>query len=680
MDMPHVGEEFAGYRIQRLIGRGGMSVVYRAESSRMGRVVALKVLASELAQDDSFRERFVRESKLAASLDHPNIVPIYDAGDEDGLLYIAMRFVRGGLKTLLEHKGRLTVERTASVIAQIASALDAAHDLGLVHRDVKPANVLISFGSGIEQEDHIYLADFGLMKHARSLGGLTGTGQFVGTLDYMSPEQIQGMPVDRRTDVYALGCILYECLTGEVPFDRDSDAAVMWAHLKEEPPSIRDRSRAAPPGIDDVITTAMSKSPDDRFPTCAALVTALRAEMGGVVRTADSRRATGAAQTVPRPRPVAPEPKRAPEPAVPTGPDGPRPGLVDIWAGERGQPPAADASTITPPARERAGGGRRAAVMGVAGAVVLAVGVLGSYALTRTGEEPSGSRSRAPATSPAGADSAAKDPAGLVFASDELGVSHIYSCVVGTGATCRDGSGASGALQLTDDTIPDEDPVSSRHSKIAFVRGEPPAEIYAMNDDGTGVEQLTSNDVHEDDPAWSPDGRLLAFTRGMPADIYAMTPQGHAERQLTDDLADDQDPAWSPDGSQVAFVRWDEDDVALYVMDRAGSSETRITPEPATELRHPTWSPSGDQITFTSDWTGNPEIYVVNSDGSGLTRVTQGAATDDVGPSWSPDGRSIAFVRVSGNEREVFIVDASGSGPLRPLNSGLSNTFDPAWS
>jgi serine/threonine-protein kinase len=675
MDMPQVGGEFAGYRIQRLIGRGGMSIVYRAESSRMGRVVALKVLASELAQDDAFRERFVRESKLAASLDHPNIVPIYDAGDEGGLLYIAMRYVKGGLRTLLEHKGRLTVERTASVIAQIASALDAAHDLGLVHRDVKPANVLISFGSGIEEQDHVYLADFGLMKHAGSLSGPTATGQFVGTLDYMSPEQIQGMPVDRRTDVYALGCILYECLTGQVPFDRDSDAAVMWAHLKEEPPSIRERSRGVPRGIDGVIGTAMRKSPDDRFPTCMSLVAALRAEMRSEVRTTDPRAATGGA-TVHRQRRTPPAWERTGEVTSAAGAGGPQRAHVGPIAGEREEASAPDRpSTVTP----RGGNGpsrRHWTATTVAGIALFAVGVLGWYALSRPGDESSGTRSRASATTAAAPEQRAR----LVFASDVLGVSHIYSCRLSAGLSCHDGSAGSGAVQLTDATVPDEDPVSSSDGTIAFVRGEQPAEIYAMNGNGTGIERLTSNDIHEDDPSWSPDGRLLAFTRGTPANIYVMSSQGGKERQLTDDLADDQDPVWSPDGTRIAFVRWQEGDVALYVVSRTGSGETRVTSDPATEMRHPTWSPSGDQITFTSDWTGNPEIYVMNIDGSGLTRLTQGAATDDVGPSWSPDGTSIAFVRVSGDRRSVYVVDASGSSPARRLKLGLRGSFDPAWS
>jgi serine/threonine-protein kinase len=274
--MPRVGSDYAGYQIQGIVGRGGMSVVYQAEHPRLARVVALKVLAAELAEDDRFRERFVRESKLAASLDHPNIVPIYDAGAANGLLYIAMRFVKGDLKSLLQREGRLRPARVLRLMMQAASALDSAHRLGLVHRDVKPANILIAFGSGPEGADHAYLADFGLAKHATSHSGITATGQFVGTVDYMAPEQIEGRPLDARTDVYALGCILFECLTGKTPFTRDTDAALIWAHLREEPPRVRDSSRDVPPGVDEVVVKAMAKASDQRFPSCMALVSAFR--------------------------------------------------------------------------------------------------------------------------------------------------------------------------------------------------------------------------------------------------------------------------------------------------------------------------------------------------------------------------------------------------------------------
>src|SRR5437867_6228025 len=212
-----VGTEVAGYRIEGLIGRGGMSVVYLAEHVRLGRKVALKLLSPELSENEKFRERFLRESKIAASIDHPNIVPIYDSDEAEGTLFIAMRYVQGtDLRGLIRSRAPLEPPRVVSLATQIASALDAAHMHGLVHRDVKPGNVLLT------HEDHVYVADFGLTKRALSVSGLTETGQLVGTIDYIAPEQAKGDPVDGRADVYSLGCLAYECLTAEVPFERDT--------------------------------------------------------------------------------------------------------------------------------------------------------------------------------------------------------------------------------------------------------------------------------------------------------------------------------------------------------------------------------------------------------------------------------------------------------------------------
>jgi YVTN family beta-propeller protein len=267
---PRVGSELLGYRIEARIGRGGMSVVYRAEDLRLKRKVALKLLAPELAEDERFRERFLRESELAASLDHPHIVPIYDAGEHQGQLYIAMRYVEGSdLKRLLKEKGALEPRQAISLLEELADALDAAHARGLVHRDVKPSNALLD-GSG-----HLYLSDFGLTKSASDRSALTMTGRIVGTVDYAAPEQIEGKPVDGRADVYSLGCLLYECLAGEVPFPRDSELAVLWAHVNEPPPKLPAYSALEP-----VIAKALAKDPQERYASCAELVEAARETLG----------------------------------------------------------------------------------------------------------------------------------------------------------------------------------------------------------------------------------------------------------------------------------------------------------------------------------------------------------------------------------------------------------------
>jgi Protein kinase domain len=281
MSDARVGMELAGYRIESVLGRGGMSVVYLAEDLALGRKVALKVLATHLAEDERFRERFVRESRLAASLEHPNIVPIYEAREADGMLFIAMRLVRGtDLATLLERDGPLEPARAANVVSQVAEALDAAHAEGLVHRDVKAANILVAPATGSSGPDHVYLTDFGLTKRVLSMGASTKTGQFLGTIDYAAPEQFEGKELDARTDIYSLGCVLYECLTGERPFGERMEPAVMHAHMTEQPPAPTATQPTLPRAIDGVVRKAMAKRPDDRYQRAGDLAQAARAALG----------------------------------------------------------------------------------------------------------------------------------------------------------------------------------------------------------------------------------------------------------------------------------------------------------------------------------------------------------------------------------------------------------------
>jgi serine/threonine protein kinase len=264
-----IGTELGGYRIVEPLGSGGTSVVYRAEHVRLGRPAALKLLTPGFGEAD-FSERFLRESQLAASIDHPSIVPVYDAGDADGVLYIAMACVDGDdLKTLLADEGRLDVRRTLRILGQIGSALDAAHGRGLVHRDVKPANILVGEG------DRAFLSDFGVVKEL-SGNGTTRTGSFIGTIEYCAPEQIEGGDVDGRADVYALACVLYECLTGEPPFHRPSEVAVLNAHLHTPPPKLSRTAPDLPDALEPVISKALSKSPLDRYATCGELIAAAR--------------------------------------------------------------------------------------------------------------------------------------------------------------------------------------------------------------------------------------------------------------------------------------------------------------------------------------------------------------------------------------------------------------------
>jgi serine/threonine protein kinase len=267
-----IGKDFAGYRVEARLGRGGMGVVYRATDLSLDRPIALKVLTEDLANDPGFRRRFVTESRLAASLDHPNVIPIHAAGEHDGTLYIAMRLVPGDdLRTILREDGRIEPARAARLIAQVASALDAAHAHGLVHRDVKPANVLLT------PEDHVYLTDFGLSKRANADTEATRTGMVLGTLDYVAPEQIRGERIGPYTDVYSLGCMVTHLLTGAVPFTVPTEEGKLWAHFSEPPPLPSARVPGLGTAFDPVVTRAMAKRPEERYAAAGEVGTAILA-------------------------------------------------------------------------------------------------------------------------------------------------------------------------------------------------------------------------------------------------------------------------------------------------------------------------------------------------------------------------------------------------------------------
>jgi hypothetical protein len=273
------GSRLAGYRLEERIGAGGMAVVFRARDMRLDRTVALKVLIPALAMDGDFRERFLRESRAAAAVDDPHIIPVYEAGEADGVLFIAMRFVAGGdLRTVIRREGPLPANRAASFISPVASALDAAHAAGLVHRDVKPANILVDTRPG--RPDHVYLSDFGLSKGALSSVGLTGTGQFLGTPDYSAPEQVSGRAVDGRADQYALACVAFTLLTGQRLFPRDEPLAVLLAHTSELPAPVSAQRPDLPAATDQVLARALAKVPEDRFGTCGEFAEALREALG----------------------------------------------------------------------------------------------------------------------------------------------------------------------------------------------------------------------------------------------------------------------------------------------------------------------------------------------------------------------------------------------------------------
>jgi len=348
-----VGEVFAGHRIESQIGRGGMGVVYRARHLVLNRDVALKVIAPHLAEDAGFIGRFKRESIVAAGIDHPNVIPIYHAGESEGTYFITMRLVPGtDLRAYLTERGALPDDLAVRILAPVGSALDAAHHHKLVHRDVKPGNILL--GEPID-EPRVYLTDFGLTKRTISGGGLTRTGQVVGTFDYVAPEQIESGAVDSRTDIYSLGCVFYEMLTGDVPYPMAEDAAKLWAHMSSEPPSVATSRPDLPAELDAVVRRAMAKRREDRFESAGAFVEAAAAAVGGSAPSvagppsapvgptngapaAETPSAPGPARQAPpppppqrpspAPPPQQPPPVAQPSPVVPVPQPSPAPSVV----------------------------------------------------------------------------------------------------------------------------------------------------------------------------------------------------------------------------------------------------------------------------------------------------------------------------------------------------------------
>ena len=386
------GDLLGGCRVEEVIARGGMGVVYRAVQLDLQRPVALKVIAGDHAGDPEFRERFERESRMAAAIDHPNVVPVYAAGEDRGALYIVMRFVPGSdLHALIRSIGRLPAQRAAAIVAQVAAALDAAHAAGLVHRDVKPANVLLA-----SDVDHAYLSDFGLMRALDPQVPLTDSGRWMGTVDFAAPEQLSGERVDARSDVYSLGCVLFAALTGAPPFARGTVTATMLAHLHDPRP--KPSASGAPRAFDRVIARALAKAPEDRYPSAGDLGrAALAAARGEPVTESERTVAIGPAapdgspaQTAPtavvarrprlRGRLITPAPPPGPGPAVsPARRAAPAPPAA---AAPAAPPAAADAPPATPPpGRRRRTLGRRgllaALALPLAGIATVAALMLG---------------------------------------------------------------------------------------------------------------------------------------------------------------------------------------------------------------------------------------------------------------------------------------------------------------
>ena len=632
------GSRVAGYRLEAPVGQGGMAVVFRAFDERLERQVALKILAPAVASDEAFRRRFIRESRMAAAVDDPHIIPVFEAGDADGVLFIAMRYVPGGdARTLVQRAGPLPAARAAGIISAAASALDAAHAAGLVHRDVKPANMLVDARPG--RPDHVYLSDFGLTKAAVSSVGLTSAGQFLGTLDYSAPEQIEGRPVDGRTDEYALACAAFELLSGAPPFVRDEGMAVAYAQVSAPPPRLTSLRPDLHQAADAVLARAMAKSPGDRYPTCREFADALRAAIGLPAYHSDPRTASPPGHP---PTEIAyigspsADPVTAPPAASPPGPvPGPAPG------------------EMTGPERDKRR--RRAGLAGAAAVAVLAAAG-GVTAIVLTGASAPGSgrsggdSSRPPRTGPTSrpatglassatpgsastpgpAARAARAPRIVVTLADPGG-QHVNSVAFSPDGREVATGDANGNAYLWSAATGQRTSILPTGDKVFAVAFSPDGTLVATGDKNgsTGVWSAATGSLLTTirDPggtavnsvAFSPDGQTLATgDENGHTYLWRISAAGRTARP-TGTLTD-------PAGVGIWAVAFSPDGARLATGDYNGSTYAWNVASPGAAPAGPYTMPGGDYVTAvafspdsatlaTADYNGNTYLWNLSAGG-----------------------------------------------------------------
>ena len=532
---------------------------------------------------------------------------------------MAMHFVEGPtLSAVLRLEGELPPSRTIGIVGQIASALEAAHETGLIHGDVKPGNILMEQPVRGGDTDRCYLSDFGLARAASQSLDLIDYGRLLGTVEYMAPELIEGQPADARTDVYSLGCVLYQCLVASTPFPRTTDLAVTYAHLEDPPPPVTARRPDLPPAIDHVIAVALSKDKDDRFSSCSEMVQ-VAAEALGEAAMAPSEWALPYAS---RPRP-----RRG------------------VW--------------------------RRALIAMV---VVLMVTGAAAYWVRSTGDRAASRNPSPPASSPE-VQAPAPDSVGRMFtvlldggqphevltdldvkrgfSLGPLGERVAYGALVGGDFDVFlryvDGSGE--PVNITNRLGTDGQPAwAPRHNWIAFVsdRAGGNFEIYLTTSSGNQVQRLTSNPGLDETPAWAPDGQRIAYAseRDGNEDIYVLDVETGRPTRLTRDPATDSTPAWSPDGRRIVFSSDRNGNRDLYVISADGTGLARLTTDPARD-QAPAWSPDGETIAFVSDRSGSRDIYLLGLASASTTRITADSG-GEYHPVWSRDGSSLFFIATEG--------------------------------
>jgi len=635
-ELPRLGSLVGRYRLDALLGRGGMGVVFRATDQELERAVAIKFLSPELAEDAAFRDRFVHESRLAAAIEHPAIVPIYEAGTIGGSLFIAMRYVPGrDLGAVLRSEAPLELERTLALARSVAEALDAAHRRGLVHRDVKPANVLVERNV----EERAYLTDFGLSRRIGEPTMATLRGP-LGTIDYAAPEQVRGDSVDGRADQYALACLVMHCLTGAPPFEGDSEASVLYAQVHTEAPRLSERDSSLPESLDAPLAQGLSKEPNERFADCVSLIEALASAVP-----------TDAVTSSPAP-----------------------PSDHDVTSGPE------------PPQEPRRHSRAVLLLAGVALLMMITLAII-QRLMVGAGDPGDGATATpAPAARP-GSIANLRDDEVIVFASDRDGDYDLYALHAGVSTPVR----------LRDTSRQERSPaISPDGTTIAYVVGvEPRRDIWLMDIDGRRPRRLTQHAADDADPAWSSDSKRLAFaSRRSDAlfDIWEIRDRGSGldernARRITDRRAVEHYPAWYPGTRELAIASnhfgGNRDIFRIDVADT--DALARLTSGAAFDFG-PAVSPDGKTIAFyrrdhceaCPAERGQADIVLMNAAGRSERRLTRTNGRDEIDPDWSPDGRALVYAAGPRGATELYARGADGQD-AKQLTKGWPDAVEPSW-
>jgi len=717
--MSLIGQRIGKYEILEIIGQGGMATVYKAYQPDMERHVAIKLMPLRLSEDPTFLRRFQREARVIANLEHRAILPVYDYGEHDGMPYIVMRLVGTGTLRKKMYYEDIEFQATANILEQVAEALDHAHSKSVIHRDLKPSNILL------DAHDNAYLTDFGI---AKLLGGgtshMTDGSGVIGTPSYMSPEQCQGKDLGPPSDIYALGCILYEMVTGAPPYIADTPLTVMYMHVKDPVPSARAENPDLPAAVDKVFYRVLAKKPQDRYRTASEL-------------SRDFRRAIeSGSSSAYQPAAVPPYSSETPSPTPPSGSGAPRPGQFEpsnsipapppvsvssapfddaippgeveevqgeFYFGEeesqghiedspdeysRGYEHAYGAAPVHEPTEPvisktpRRQSGVTTVLASLAGIAVL-IASIGGILLVFSGNT---QNSGVGPTLPPNQFSAATPATPTTFL-----------VVVITNTPTQDGS----LIQSTntpqgdddDDTVASLPPPTNTPPipQVAENRDTPTPTATLIPTGTTRVDPTNTptatrtptntptNTPTQETPTPDGDGKL-AFTGGggSGAEIISMDVDGSGRRQLTNNNYYDAEPDWSPNGSQLVFESNPANNWDLYIISSDGSNRRQLTNSPEQD-RHADWSPVGNVIVFESGEGDASEIFTINADGTGLTQLTDNDFGDRA-PRFSSDGSEIAYMTNQRGSWEVAIMDASTGEQLSIFDCPALDCRFPAWS